>query len=130
MVLVHHQPEVSADFRTIRLLVQPGIESAPVELVVAQRPRVDAIGRGRLVEAHERVSIVPVASRGVPPVHHDDVAVLVRVDQRVGKGHAGRSRPDHQVVRLDGIHDSTPLRRTNVQLTYRRSSVYNQEGEG
>ena len=107
MVLVHHTPEIVADLHAIRLLVQPGIESTLVDLIVAQRPRVDAVARGRLMEAHKRVGIIPVAARGVPAVHHDDVAVLIRVDQGVGKGHARGSRPDHQVVGLDRLHDST-----------------------
>src|ERR1700722_3386035 len=111
MVLVHHVPEIVADLHSIRLLVQPGIEPALVELVVAKQPRVDAVARGRLMEAPKRIRIVPVAARGLPAVHDDDVRVPIRVDQRVGKGHACCSRPDYQVVGLDGTHDPSSISR-------------------
>ena len=103
-MLVHHAPVVVADLHPVGLLVQTGIESLLVQLVVAQPSGIDAVARGRLMQAHERVGVVPVTTRGVAAIHHDDVTFSVRVDQRIGEGHARCPCADHQVVRLDRAH--------------------------
>ncbi len=77
VVLVQHAAEVVTELHAVGSLVEAGVEAMVVELISAQGLRVDAVARGRLVETHERVRIVPVAARGVPAIHHDHVAVVV-----------------------------------------------------
>lgn len=52
------------------------------------------------MQADERVRVVPVAGRTVPPVHKDHVSVA-SLDQRIGERQPRRPRPDYQIV---GIH--------------------------
>ena len=58
------------------------------------------------MKSHERVGIVPVPARGVPPVDHDHVRVRLG-DQRVGERHPSRSRTDDQVIRVDDGHGAS-----------------------
>ncbi len=129
VVIVHDPAEVLADLHVVGALVQARVEAIAFEAIGAQRARVDAVTRRGLVELHERVGVVPVTARDVPAIHHDHVAVVVRIDQRVDERHARRARPDHEVVGLDRSHDSAPSARfagqcvrtalSNVMLTVR-----------
>ena len=74
-----------------------------IDAVVPERPRLDAVVRGRLVEAHERIGVEPVAARPVPAVDQHDLGVGVR-DQRVSEGHPRRTGSDDEVVGLDFPH--------------------------
>ena len=56
------------------------------------------------MEPDERIGVVPVATRTVAPVHHHDVDVGIG-DQRVGERHPRRAGPDHQVVRVNDVHE-------------------------
>ena len=110
MVFVQDAAEVVTDLHAVGALVQASVEAQVVEMISAQGLRIDAVARGRLVELHERVRVVPVTARDVAAIHHDHVAVVVRVDQCVDERHARCPRPNHQVVGLDRSHDATPLR--------------------
>ena len=74
-VLVEHLLEVLADLRAGRALVEAGVRAGLVDRVGPRTLRVHAVERRGLVQAHERVGVVPVASRGVPTVHHHHVGV-------------------------------------------------------
>ena len=63
-----------------------------------QRPGVDPVGAGRLVEADEGVGVVPVTSRLVSLVHDDGLQVGRVEDQLLQEAETKGSSSDYQVV--------------------------------
>ncbi len=102
-VLVQHTRVVVTDLGRTRTLVEPRVRPVLVDSVVPERPRFDAVVRGGLVKADERISIQPVTARPVTPVDQHDLGVRVR-DQRVGEGHPRGTGSDNHVVGLDFAH--------------------------
>ena len=115
-VLVEHARVVVADLAGGRPLVEAGVRPVLVDPVVAERARLDAVVRRRLVEAHERIGVEPVAARPVPPVDEHDLGVRVR-DQRVRERHPRRTRSDDQVIGLDFPHGYEGYDATRVSAT-------------
>ena len=77
--LAHHLLEVVEDLRARRELLHPPVQPGPVREAAAEVARANAVGR-RLVKAHERVRVVPVASGGRGGGH--DHARVGLVEQR------------------------------------------------
>ena len=63
----------------------------------------EAKARG-VVNAHERVSIVPMATRTVAPIDHHAVSITFS-DERVSKRHTGSPGSDDKIVSLDHTRD-------------------------
>ena len=63
----------------------------------------EAKARG-VVNAHERVRIVPMAARTVAPLDHHDVRITFS-DERIGKRHPGSPGSDDKIVSLDLAQD-------------------------
>ena len=106
--LAHHLREVVDDLRARRQLLHPPVQPGRVRAARAQRAGVHAVVGRRLVQAHERVRVVPVASGGVSAVHHDDARVGL-VEQRVHERHGGCAGADDEVVGLNCLHRHRPL---------------------
>jgi hypothetical protein len=70
--LFHHLVEVAADLRARSDLVEAGVRPGAEDSVIAERPRGDAVERGGLMEAYERIGVVPVPARPVMAVDHHD----------------------------------------------------------
>jgi hypothetical protein len=98
--LVHHLLEVVAHLGRGRPLVEPGVGPGVVDAILTEGSGRHAVERGRLVQPHERIRIVPVTPRPVPPVDHQHPGVGLG-DEDVGERHPRQSGSDHQVV---GVH--------------------------
>ena len=115
-VVAHHGLEVLLDFRAARKFPEAGVEATRVDAIAAELRGGDAVeGRG-LMQGHERVGVVPVASRGAVSVDHHDV-VFAFIDERIGEGHADTARADDQVVGLDLFHGGGPAHRRAGERT-------------
>jgi hypothetical protein len=68
-----------------------------IDRLGAERQRVDAIICRRLMQPYERIHVVPVPARRVPPIHHDDARIGLG-EQRVREGHARRTAADDEIV--------------------------------
>jgi len=77
-MLLEDPGEVVADLRRGGPVVEAGVRADLVDRVGPEDARGDALERGGLVEADERVGIVPVAPRAVTPVDHHHVGVGLR----------------------------------------------------
>ena len=102
-VLVEDAGVVVADLGRARPLVEAGVRPRLVDAVAPERPRLDAVVRRRLVEAHERIGVQPVAAGPVAPVDEHDLGTRVG-EQRVRERHPRRTRSDDEVVGLDLPH--------------------------
>ena len=98
--LVEHALVVPPDLGGGGALVPAGIQPSSVDGVGAERQRVHAVKRRRLMEPAEVVGVVPVAARRVPAVHQDDARIRVG-HERVGERHPHRTAPDDEVVGSD-----------------------------
>ena len=96
-----HAGVVVAHLRCARPLVHSALRAVGLHPTAAEQRRGDAVERRRLVQAHEPVSVEPVASGAVPAVddrHRHVCGGGEGVDER----HPHRPRPDDQVV---DVHD-------------------------
>jgi hypothetical protein len=101
-MLLHHVSEVGAKLVGAGEFVEAGIQAAAVDGVAAQRHRIHAVKRGRLVQAHERIGVKPVPSGRMAAVDEGDAGLAMR-EQRIGDCHAGGAGPNDEVVRFDQV---------------------------
>ena len=96
----HHGVEMRHDLMTRRQFVEPGVEPGLIDRPCAERPRAHPVVAGGLVQPHERVCLVPVATRSIMPIddHHRRVGVA---EQLIREGHPNGAGPLDQVVGLD-----------------------------
>ena len=96
----HHGVEMRHDLMTRRQFVEPGVEPCLIDRPCAERPRAHPVVAGGLVQPHERVGLVPVATRSIMPIddHHRRVGVA---EQLIREGHPNGAGPLDQVVGLD-----------------------------
>ena len=96
----HHGVEMRHDLMTRRQFVEPGVEPGLIDRPCAERQRAHPVVAGGLVQPHERVCIVPVATRSIMPIddHHRCVSVA---EQLIREGHPNGAAPLDQVVGLD-----------------------------
>jgi len=78
-----------------------------VDASAAQRQRVDAVERRRLVQRDEGVGVVPVATGQAVAVDDHDVGVAL-VEQRVRESQAHGPGTDDEIVRLQFVHARLP----------------------
>jgi hypothetical protein len=101
--LLHHLFEVGEQLGAAGQAVHPGVQARRVLRALAQLARVDAVVGRRLVQAHERIGLVPVPTGPVVTIDHDDLRVAVG-QQRIDEGHADGTGADHEVVGFDRRH--------------------------
>ena len=101
--LVEDTPEVVAYLPRARARVPTRVRTRRIDDISTEPARVHAVERRGLMEAHERIGVVPVAARAMAPIDHHNIGVGVG-DQLVGERHARRTGPDHQVVRFESRH--------------------------
>jgi DNA-binding transcriptional LysR family regulator len=82
-------------------LVGTDVASGALVPLLAEFARVHAVGRGRLVQAHEGIGVVPVPAGPVSTIDHHDVGVGAAGQQGVDKGHADGAGADDEVVGCD-----------------------------
>ena len=102
-MLVEDATEVVADLGRGGAVVHPRVRTRLVDRVGAEDARVDAVERGRLVQTHERVRVVPVAAGPMPPVHEHDVGVRLG-NERIGERQARGAGTHDEIVGLDRSH--------------------------
>ena len=107
-VLAHDRVVVGDHLAAARELEEPLVPAAGVDGVGAERARVHAVVRRRLVKPHVGVRAEPVPAGLIIAVDDDDGRVRLG-DQGVDEGHAHGAGADHQVVGFDRPHrDSLP----------------------
>ena len=95
--VAHDLVVVAADLRAAGALVEAGFAPVGLDAILPEHRRVDAVGRGRLVELHERIRVEPVTAGAMPSIDHDDIGVGV-FDQAVDERDAHRPGTHDEVV--------------------------------
>ena len=103
--LVHYAVEVADDLGAGGQLIQAPVQADRVAPAAAQRHRVHAVERRRLVQSDKAIGVVPVTAGLAAPVDEGDVRVGLG-KQRVGEGQTYGTGADDEVVGLDviGMH--------------------------
>jgi hypothetical protein len=105
-MFLEHTLVVLADLCGSRTLIHPGVLTGLIDRVASQRAGIHAVVRRRLMQAHERIRVVPVTARAMAPVHHHHLGIAIS-DKRIGKRHPRGASTDHEIVGLD--HRRPPL---------------------
>ena len=105
-VFVEYMLIVITDLCRGRTLIHPRVLTGLIDRVASERARVHAVVRRGLMQAHERIRVVPVTSRAMAPVHHHHLGVGIR-DKCIGERHPRGAGADHEIVGLD--HRQPPV---------------------
>ena len=94
---MHHLVVVGDDFGAGGEFVEPGVPAVGVDPIAAEWARVDPVERRRLMQADERIGVVPVTAGSARPVDDHDGRVGF-VEDHVGEGHPHGAGADDQIV--------------------------------